>query len=57
MSLFLLDVAAGPVIIIAGIILLALAGLMIGLIVLAVRFIKKIKKEEDRKRANNNKEE
>ena len=57
MSLFLLDVAAGPVIIVAAIILLVIAGLMIGLIYLAIRFIKKIKKEEDKKLIDNNKDE
>jgi hypothetical protein len=55
MSLFLLDVAAGPVIIVAAIILLVIAGLMIGLVYLAVRFIKKIKKEEDKKLNDNDK--
>ncbi len=57
MSLFFLDVAAGPVIIVAAIILLLIAGLMIGLVILAIRFIKKIKKEEDRKLTDNNKDE
>ena len=47
MSLYLLDVAAGPVIIAAIIILLVVLAIVIGLIYFAVVFIRKIKKEED----------
>lgn len=56
MVLFLLDVAAGPVLIVAAIILLLVAGLMVGLIYFAFKFIKKIKEEEDKKHIDNNKE-
>lgn len=48
MNLYLIDVAAGPIIIITAIILLVCAGLMVGLIYLAYVFIKRIKKEEDK---------
>lgn len=57
MSLFLLDVASGPIIIIALIVVIIVIGSVIGLISVAIIFIKRIKKEEDEKFFNEHKED
>ena len=57
MGLFLLDVVAGPIIIVGLIILLIIIGVIIGLIYLAVLLIRKIKRDEDEKFLNKEKDD